>query len=58
MTKEGWGWTSYKYHYFVDGNSLCGTWVNTYINQWGEDGHPENCKECEKLLKERRNEGL
>ena len=54
MFKEGWTWlhNSKKWHYFVDGRSLCGRWMlfsNPGLEQ-GNDDSPDNCKACSKKL--------
>ena len=60
--KEGW-WMPYKsnrYHYFVDGRSLCNSWIFPNYNDMTPDtGNVEpqktDCKQCfKKLLKRRK----
>ena len=58
---EGWGWLSNspKWHYFVDGKSLCSKWAlwgNPELSQ-GNDDSPDNCKACQKKLEKRRENG-
>ncbi len=57
-TKEGWTYliNTPKWHYLVDGKSLCGRWANfgkPELEQ-GNDGSPDNCKACRKALKKRQ----
>ena len=56
--KEGWTWLSNspKWHYFVDGRSLCKRFMlfgNAKLDQ-GQDDSPDNCKACMKALQKRR----
>lgn len=50
--KEGWTWlsNSTKWHYFVDGISLCGKWrlLVTGDLEQGKDDSPDNCAACKK----------
>lgn len=53
---EGWTYltNSRKWHYFVDGRSLCKRFMLFIIPELeqGTDDSPDNCKACkEKLLK-------
>ncbi len=56
--KEGWTWIfgSPKWHYMINGRSLCGSWLllgNPELEQ-GNDNSPDNCKSCKnKLIKKR-----
>lgn len=54
---EGWGWikNSPKWHYFIDGRSLCGRWA--YFDRELEqenDESPDNCTACKKALAKRK----
>jgi len=53
---EGWGWitNSPKWHYFVDGRSLCGKWIGLGELEQGNDGSPDNCTACKRALEKRR----
>lgn len=57
MTKEGWGLliNSKKWHYFVNGRSLCGRWLCLSLGdlERGNNSSPDNCKACQKKLKRR-----
>lgn len=53
--KEGWKYllNSTKWHYFVEGRSLCGKWA-TFGNDGLEQGNDEsedNCAGCRKKFK-------
>lgn len=55
---EGWNWiyNSPKWHYFVDGKSLCKRWMlfSTPKNlEQGNNNSPDNCKLCRKTLEKR-----
>jgi len=54
---EGWQkpWNARKWHYFVDGESLCGRWLLLGWKEWltGNDDSPDNCKKCRERLKKR-----
>ncbi|RLI41370.1 hypothetical protein DRO59_07110 [Candidatus Bathyarchaeota archaeon] len=54
--KEGWGFplNSRKAHYFVNGRSLCGKWLFFGELEQGNDGSPDNCAVCKKLLQKRK----
>ena len=56
--KEGWTWlfNAYKQHYFVDKKSLCGKWAILLDNELeiGNDESPDNCLECRRKLKKRK----
>lgn len=56
--KEGWTWlqNAKKWHYFVDGESLCGRYMLLAIPdlQQGNDDSPDNCVTCRRKLKERK----
>jgi hypothetical protein len=60
MNDEGWTWltTSDKWHYFIDGVSLCGKWELLPNNhgslQQGMDSSPGNCATCRKSLEKRQ----
>jgi hypothetical protein len=47
-----------KWHYFVEGRSLCQRWMllSTKDLQSGKDESPDNCVKCKKLLKERKSQ--
>lgn len=53
--KEGWArpWLARKYHYFVDGKSMCGSWL--YTGKVCSDvGYSSvDCKRCTRLLEAR-----
>lgn len=55
--KEGWGWliNSTKWHYFVDGRSLCRRWQILFPIKLerGNKDSPDNCKACRKILNKR-----
>lgn len=55
---EGWTWlwNSRKWHYFVDGKSLCKRWMvfgSPELEQ-GNDDSKDNCKKCRSELKKRQ----
>jgi len=57
METEGWGkcFGTPKWHYFVDGRSLCRRFMlfgPTDLEQ-GNDDSPDNCKDCTKRLVKR-----
>lgn len=58
MTKEGWAWlyNSRVWHYFRDGRSLCGRWMNLGGTEFDSspEGHDRNCAAC--LLKRQKEE--
>jgi len=58
MTKEGWGYihNSPKWHYFIDGRSLCGRWLSLGLGklEQGSDSSPDNCKACRRKLEKRK----
>ena len=61
--KEGWNWllNSGKYHYFRNGQSLCGRWgilSNGGIDENHPDDDYENCKTCMKILKREKHKKL
>lgn len=51
---EGWGfiYNSKKWHYYVNGYSLCGRWMVIVGQKFeqGNDTSPDNCKACRKKL--------
>ncbi|MGB9825256.1 MAG: hypothetical protein ACPLRU_01170 [Desulfofundulus sp.] len=53
--KQGWAWliNSRKWHYFIDGKSLCGKYllIGSPELEQGNDDSPENCAACRKALK-------
>lgn len=58
MSQEGWTWVygSRKWHYFIEGMSLCRKWAllgNPSLEQ-GNDDSPDNCTACRKILEKRR----
>jgi hypothetical protein len=57
---EGWTWliNSKKWHYFVNGRSLCGKFglIGRPELEQGNDDSPDNCTACRKKLKKRKNE--
>lgn len=54
MFREGWTWllNAKKWHYFVDGRSLCKRWLlfTTPKLEQGNDNSPDNCINCLKKL--------
>ena len=57
--KEGWARVDYsrKWHYFVDGRSLCrsyGVFDKVSLEQ-GNDNSPDNCAICKRKLAKRGN---
>lgn len=56
---EGWTWlvNSTKWHYFVDGDALCGKWMLLARTggtlQQGNDTSPDNCMACRRKLEKR-----
>lgn len=62
MSKEGWGWirNSPKWHYFVDGRSLCGKWLGLGLGELeqGNDESGDNCTVCKKALAKRKAKAL
>ena len=55
LKSEGWTWlwNARKFHYFRDGQSLCGRWMllvkeSEDFNPSDDFGSPDNCKACEK----------
>lgn len=57
--KEGWDWSNKKYHYFVEGRSLCRNWgFPNYTDMQPDTGNTESqrddCKACFKGLIKRR----
>jgi hypothetical protein len=57
-TNEGWGYSpniSKKWHYFVDGTSLCHKigFYHSELEQ-GNDNSVDNCAECKRRLLKRR----
>ena len=56
--KEGWTWlsNSTKWHYFVDGKSLCGKFMlfSTSGLEQGNDNSQDNCMPCRRKLEERK----
>lgn len=56
--KFGWGNTRpydsrSKFHFFVDGRSLCGRWASIFNSIELEDGlddHPDNCATCKRKV--------
>ena len=60
--KEGWGFSpqiSRKWHYFVNGMSLCRK-IGLYRGQLeqGNDESNDNCTACKKLLQKRKAKGM
>jgi hypothetical protein len=57
MSKEGWTWlfNSPKWHYMVDGRSLCGRWMilGSGDLEQGNNESVDNCKACMKKLQMR-----
>lgn len=55
---EGWTWlsNSRKWHYFVDGRSLCKKFMlfSTSGLEQGKDDSPDNCMACRKALEKRK----
>ena len=56
--KEGWTWltNSKKWHYFIDGRSLCGRFMvlgRPELEQ-GNNNSSDNCKACVKKLEKRK----
>lgn len=52
--KKGWGnlFNSRKWHYFIEGKSLCGKWMlmgNGNLVD-GQNDSPDNCAACRKKL--------
>ena len=58
MSKQGWTWLgiSRKWHYFVDGESLCGKYMLLGSPELKNDNDdsPDNCKVCRKALEKLR----
>jgi len=56
--EEGWGWpgASKKAHYFAEGDtrSICMRWMYGGPREQGNDDSRDNCAECRKRLKKRR----
>lgn len=56
--REGWGWVhqSPKWHYFVNGRSLCSRWLGLGLGELeqGKDDSPDNCTACKKALQRRK----
>lgn len=55
---EGWtnlGGQSKKWHYIIDGRSLCHKWMvwKTHELEQGEDDSPDNCADCRRRLGKR-----
>jgi len=54
--KQGWGSlaNSPKWHYFVEGRSLCGKWLGLGITNFDDDpltdDSPDNCAGCKKKV--------
>lgn len=59
MTAEGWTWlvNATKWHYFVDGRSLCGRWM-TFVRaselEPDTGPGPDDCRECRRRLDKRQ----
>jgi hypothetical protein len=53
--KEGWGWPvlAKKWHYFVDGRSLCNSWIYVGDLTTGVAYTSNECKRCTRLLEAR-----
>jgi hypothetical protein len=55
---EGWNWlqNSKKWHYFVEGRSLCEKWMLLFNDdsKQGNDNSPDNCSVCRKKLEKRK----
>jgi hypothetical protein len=55
--KEGWKWliNSTKWHYFRNGTSLCGKWMNLGEDfEQGNDESSSNCKACKTALRKEK----
>lgn len=54
MAMEGWKWlaNATKWHYFRDGRSVCGKWMNLGSGEFqqGNNDSPDNCKGCMNAL--------
>ena len=57
----GWNWihNSPKWHYFVEGHSLCGRWFslglgNSCDDDPATDNSPDNCAACKRKIVKRR----
>lgn len=52
---HGWKWliNATKWHYFVDGRSLCGKWMVLTMNGADDSNHdsPDNCAACRRKRK-------
>ncbi|MHC4620354.1 MAG: hypothetical protein ACYTEQ_21605 [Planctomycetota bacterium] len=51
--KEGWGLPalSRRWHYFVNGKSLCGRWLFTGPVESGNNDSLDNCATCRRKFK-------
>lgn len=55
--KEGWNWLSNatKWHYFVEGRSLCRRWMCFGTDLKEDTGEsPDDCAACRKALTKRK----
>ncbi len=61
-SRQGWNYltNSPKWHYFVDGQSMCGRWLGLGLNDCNDDpktdNSPDNCAACKKKVVKRRAE--
>ena len=55
---EGWDYlqNTRKWHYFVNGRSLCGKWLGLGLRNLvlGNGNSPDNCAKCVKRLKKKQ----
>ena len=55
---EGWTWllNARKWHYFVEGRSLCGRYLLLASGEFqrGDDDSPDNCAACKRQLAKRK----
>ena len=58
VKNEGWGmcFNTPKWHYFVEGRSLCGRFMlfGKQDLELGNDNSPDNCKACKAKLEKRK----
>ena len=54
---QGWKWlfNTRKWHYFVDGRSLCRKWGTLGVGGCEDTNHdsPDNCKTCRRALEKK-----
>lgn len=59
--EEGWTWlvNSRKWHYFINGRSLCGKFLLLVVPELeqGNDDSPDNCVICRRELEKRKIKG-